>query len=120
MFSTYKRKSFKGKGRHHNKKDTAKKKQLKNISTIQKKLDNLVAKRNLKNVKVVSDENSRFCSIIDEYGICLFKAVVSDTNHLSVWDRLYGDRWFNTKGTNGPDLDEAINYFEERRLSKEA
>lgn len=116
MFSTYKRKSFKGKGRHHNKKDSVKKRQLKDISIIQKKLNSLAAKRNLKNVKVVPDENFRFCSIVDEHGICLFKAVVSDTNHFSVWDRLYGDRWFDTKGINGSDLDEAINYFESRRI----
>lgn len=109
------RKVIKGSEKHNNKKGSAKKKELKNISIIQKKLNSLVAKRNLKNVKVAPNENFRFCSIVDEHGLCLFKAVIFDNNYFSVWDRLYGDRWFDTKGINASDLDEAINYFENRR-----
>ena len=117
--SNFHRKSFNGREKHRNKKSSTTNKGNKHLKSLtgmmKKKLENLAAKRNLENIKVLPEENSYSCSIFNEDGICLFKTVLKANSYLSTWDMLYGDKWFDSKGKNGSDLDEAINYFESRR-----
>lgn len=88
------------------------------IEMIQSKLSNLSIMRKLVDIEVRVDEKSHYCALTRE-GICIFKVVLSvKGNQFFVWDRLYGDKWFVTKGINTSDLDEAINYFEQKRLEK--
>ncbi len=120
MVYTYnnRRKVFKGSKKDYNKnKNSASKKnkQFRNLTNmVEKKLNNLARKRFLENIEIHPDKDYCFWSIVNEDRLCLFKIILMGKNYL-VWDRLYGDKWFSTKGIGGPDIDEAINYFESRR-----